>query len=135
MENETVDIEKYLRVLADFDNYKKRTSKEMTELVETTKYQTLSDLLDIFDDLELAKTNNNSNDGLDIIYSKIENYIKKQGFEKINSNDIFDENFHECISSVITEDPKKKNHILNTISSGWLLNNKVVRYSKVIVAI
>jgi len=124
--------DKYLRLYAEFENYKKRVSKEKEDIKISTVYQTVSDLLDIIDDLNLAK--NNGITGLDIILSKFDTYLKTQGISKIvTENEIFDPNIHECISTI--EVSENKNKIIDCIRTGYKMRDKIIRFPKVIVGI
>lgn len=126
-----------LRQAAEFDNYKKRVIKEKQEISNRVKYETLSSFLDILDDFELAKSNiSNSKDvflhkGLDLIFKKIDNYLKSQNIEEIDTSGKFDSNLHEAITMVNMD--KESGDIIETIKKGYMIDGKIVRYPKVVV--
>ena len=120
--------DKYLRLYAEFENYKKRAQKEKEEIKITTKVSTLSSILDVNDDLHIASKQIKS-EGIDLILSKLESFLKKQGIETIQT-ETYDPDIHEVISVVPTGD---ENKIVDVINKGYKFNDKVIRYPKVIL--
>lgn len=117
----------YLRLLADFDNYKKRINKEKEEIKLNTKIQMLSSILDIDSDLAIAKKSI-KDEGLNLILSKLDSFLKSQGVESIQTES-YDSELHEVIS--IMEIGEEK--IVDVISKGYTINGKPFRYPKIIL--
>lgn len=133
MENEIKEEDfqdKYIRLLAEFENYKKRTNKEKEDLVNNTKINMLSSILDMDNDFYYAFKNSNKKDnsGLDMIYQKLQNFLKSQGIEEIQTSE-YDSDIHEVISVL----KKGSDKIIEVISKGYTLNDKIFKYPKVIL--
>lgn len=120
--------DKYLRLLAEFDNYKKRISREKEDLRLSTKTQMLSAILDIDSDLAIAKKNIKEDEGLNLILNKLETFLKNQGVETIQT-ETYDSDLHEVIS--ILEIGEQK--IVDVISKGYSIGGKPFRYPKIIL--
>jgi molecular chaperone GrpE len=121
--------DKYLRLLAEFDNYKKRISKEKEDLKINTKTQMLSTILDMDSDLALAKKNiKEENEGLNLILSKFDSFLKSLGVEPIQT-ETYDSDLHEVISVIEIGEEK----IVDVISKGYTINGKPFRYPKIIL--
>ena len=121
----------YIRLYAEFDNYKKRMIKEKETLKEQTKIKMLEALLDIDSDIEYAMKSIKDEEtlkGINLIISKLTLFLKSQGIESIQTKE-YDENIHEVISLVETG----KNEIVDVVSKGYLLNGAPIRYPKVIL--
>jgi len=120
-----------LRLAAEFDNYKKRTSKEKSELVNSTKVKMLSSILDMDSDISLALksiTNEEAREGVSLIASKVDKFLKSQGIESIQT-DTYDSELHEPISVMEIGESK----IIDVISKGYTLDGKPFRYPKIIL--
>ena len=134
--------DKFLRLFAEFENYRKRTSKERLELFKTASQELMIALLPISDDmdralLEFKKTNNNDLiQGFELIYSKFNEILKSKGLNelKVKKGDKFDPESHEAITQIKAEKEKNKGKIVDIIEKGFLLGDKIIRYPKVIVA-
>lgn len=134
--------DKFLRLFAEFENYRKRTSKERLELFKTASQELMIALLPISDDmdralLEFKKTNNNDLiQGFELIYSKFNEILKSKGLSelKVKKGDKFDPESHEAITQIKAEKEKNKGKIVDVIEKGFLLGDKIIRYPKVIVA-
>ena len=134
--------DKFLRLFAEFENYRKRTSKERLELFKTASQELMIALLPISDDmdralLEFKKTNNNDLiQGFELIYSKFNEILKSKGLNelKVKKGDKFDPESHEAITQIKAEKDKNKGKIVDVIEKGFLLGDKIIRYPKVIVA-
>lgn len=134
--------DKFLRLFAEFENYRKRTSKERLELFKTASQELMIALLPISDDmdralLEFKKTNNNDLiQGFELIYSKFNEILKSKGLNelKVKKGDKFDPESHEAITQIKAEKEKNKGKIVDVIEKGFLLGDKIIRYPKVIVA-
>jgi molecular chaperone GrpE len=121
--------DKYIRLLAEFDNYKKRITKEKEELKLNTKTQMLSSILDMDSDLAIAKKNiKEENEGLNLILTKFDTFLKNQGIETIQT-ETYDSDLHEVIS--ILEIGEEK--IIDVISKGYMIGGKPFRYPKIIL--
>ena len=121
--------DKYLRLYADFENYKRRVQKDKEELVLNTKTKMLSAVLDMDNDLALAlKSMDEVGSGILLIAQKLENFLKSQGIEPIQT-ETYDDELHEVIS--VTEVGAKK--VIDVVSKGYTLNGKPFRYPKVVL--
>lgn len=133
--------EKYIRLFAEFDNYKKRTVKERLELIKNASADLIVALLPVLDDFERARNSaedENSeevfSDGVTLVYNKINNLLKSKGLEIMLSNGVeFDPEFHEAITEIPAPSEDMKGKVMDTIERGYLLNDKIIRYAKVVV--
>lgn len=130
-----------LRQLAEFDNFRKRTMKEKAELILNGGEKVIKELLPILDDFERALVLNNDTtsidslkEGMELISKKMEETLVKQGLKRIETeNQDFNVDFHEAIALVPVEDASQKGKIIDCVSTGYLLNEKVIRHAKVAV--
>lgn len=120
--------DKYLRLLAEFDNYRKRVSKEKEDLKINTKTQMLSAILDIDSDLAIAKKNLPEDTGINLILNKLETFLKNHGVEPIQT-EIYDVDLHEVISVLEIGEEK----IIDVINKGYTINGRPFRYPKIIL--
>lgn len=123
--------EDYLRLAAEFENYKRRVSKEKEELVNNTKVKMLTSILDIDNDISIAVKsikNQEAIDGLNLILKKIDSFLKNQGIETIQT-ETYDSDLHEVIS-VINSDEEK---IIDVVSKGYTIDGKPFRYPKIVL--
>lgn len=118
--------EKYIRLAADFENYKKRTSKEKEEIRNSTKIEMLSTILEIDNDISIA-LNNIQDEGMLLIYKKLEDFLLNNGVKSIQT-DTYDENLHDVIS--VSETGENK---IIVLSKGYTLNDKVIKHAKIIL--
>lgn len=119
----------YIRLYAEFDNYKKRVQKDKEELVSNTKVKMLQSILDMDNDLSFAiKSTGEISEGMSLILSKLETFLKSQGIESIQT-DTYDEDLHEVISVI----PSDESKIVDVVSKGYTLNGKPFRYPKIIL--
>tara|TARA_B100001142_G_scaffold208043_1_gene206176 strand:- start:530 stop:1012 length:483 start_codon:yes stop_codon:yes gene_type:complete len=130
--------DQHLRLIAEFDNFRKRTAKERITLFATAGQDIISSLLPIINDLERAiEANNYENEhGIVLIYKKLISILENKGLKEI-SNPIGKElntEMHEAISVVQTKKKKEKNKIIDTVEKGYMLGDKVIRHTKVVVA-
>ncbi len=134
--------DKYLRLAAEYDNYRKRTLKEKAELIKTASERVLIDLLPIIDDFDRAMEHiNKASDiealkqGIQLIYNQFKNFLKKQGVQEIQAiGQKLDTDLHEAVQQVPATDPDQKGKIVHVIQKGYKLNDKVIRHAKVVVA-
>jgi molecular chaperone GrpE len=120
--------EKYLRLMAEFENYKKRVSKEKEDLRINTKTQMLTAILDIDSDLAIAKKNIELDEGINLILEKITSFLRNQGVETIQT-ETYDSDLHEVISVLEIGEEK----IIDVISKGYSISGKPFRYPKIIL--
>ena len=121
--------DRYLRLYADFENYKRRVQKDKEELVLNTKTKMLSSVIDMDNDVTLAlKSMDKVDKGVLLIAQKLETFLKSQGIEPIQT-ETYDDELHEVIS--VTEAGAKK--VIDVVSKGYTLNGKPFRYPKVVL--
>ncbi len=133
--------DKYIRKVAEFENFKKRSLKERLELIQTAGKEVIVDLLEVVDDLERAeKQIGSSNDasqakeGMTLVFNKLKNTLAGKGLkpmETINHN--FDPDMHEAITEIPAPTPELKGKVIDEIQKGYYLNDKIIRYAKVVV--
>jgi molecular chaperone GrpE len=135
-QNEEIKVEnnidykdQYLRLYADFENYKKRVQKEKEDLIINTKTKSLNVVLDLDNDLHIAKKSIGESEGLKIILNKVQTYIKSQGIEEIQTQS-YDSDLHEVVSILETGEDK----IVDVVSKGYSINGKPFRYPKIILS-
>lgn len=134
--------DKYLRLSAEFDNYRKRTLKEKAELIKNGSEKAISAILPILDDLERALENMQKTDdlkaiheGIDLIYQKFLKNLTQEGLEKMNPiGENFDTDYHEAVALVPASAEEQKGKVLDCVQTGYKLNDKVIRHAKVVVA-
>jgi molecular chaperone GrpE len=133
--------DKYLRLFADFENYKKRTVKDKLDMMKTAAQDTLSALLPVLDDFDRAGTaaeqsgNADSfNAGIGLIVQKLTNTLGQKGLKVMETDGVaFDPELHEAITEIPAPSKKLKGHIVDTIEKGYYLNDKIIRHAKVVV--
>ena len=133
--------DKYLRTVAEFENYKKRTQKEKAELIFNGSEKTVSAILPILDDMERAVANSaNTEDiqaleeGWELIFKKLQTTLEGLGVKKIETDDKdFDVDFHEAVAMVPGVEEDKKGKVIDCVQTGYTLNEKVIRHAKVAV--
>lgn len=133
--------DKYLRLYSDFDNFRKRTIKEKADLISNANAGVLKDLLTVLDDFERAiVSNENTEDvnglkeGFHLIYNKFNTILSTKGLKPMNSKGTtFDLDLHEAITNVPVENADDKGKVIDVVEKGYYLNEKVIRYAKVVV--
>lgn len=133
--------DKYLRLSAEFDNYRKRTMKEKAELVLNGSEKSISSILPVIDDFERAiKTMETATDvsavkeGVELIYNKFMSILSQNGVKAINTKDCsLDTDYHEAIAVIPSPTEEQKGKILDCVQTGYTLNDKVIRHAKVVV--
>lgn len=131
----------YLFLMAEFDNFRKRTLKEKSELIKNAAESAFKGLLPIVDDFERAlKASEGSEDanamreGMELIYKKLKKYMEQNGVKEMDPDDReFDADKHEAISVVPVPEENQKGKILDTVEKGYMINDKVLRHAKVVV--
>ena len=133
--------DKYLRKVAEFDNYRKRTMKEKTELILNGGEKVITKILPVIDDFERAIANGQTTDdaqvlreGLELIFKKFLKILEGEGVERIETeNKDFDTDYHEAIAMVPGLGDDKKGKVIDCVQTGYTLNGKVIRFAKVAV--
>lgn len=133
----------YLRLMAEFDNFRRRTSQEKLELVSMASTETIKGLLPVLDDCERAiavlKESDDSDaakEGTELIYNKLTGYLKGKGLEKIDAlGKPFDTDLHEAVAQFPVQEEEQKGKVFDVVQTGYTLNGKVIRFAKVVVGI
>lgn len=133
--------ENYLFLRAEFDNFRKRTLKEKSELIKSASSQIIEGLLPIVDDFERGIDANKGvedaqaiKEGMELIYNKLVSYLGRNGLKPVESTGKeFDPDLHEAIAMVPAPTPEQKGKVIDTPSKGYTLNDKVLRHAKVVV--
>lgn len=131
----------YLRLMAEYDNYRKRTLKEKSELIRNGGEKVLKDLLPVVDDLDLALQNIEKaedidavREGIRLIASKFTDYLSRQGVKAIQTEGKpFDEELHEAIATFPAPTEEQKGQVIDCVKKGYTLNEKVIRHASVVV--
>lgn len=133
--------DKYIRIHAEFDNFRKRTNKEKLDIINSASAGVLKDLIPVIDDFERAIANNEKVDdinavkeGFSLIFNKFRSIMESKGLKEMKSvGEPFDSEVHEAIANVPA--PKKKDigKVIDAVEKGYYLNDKVIRYAKVVV--
>ena len=137
------DKDDYIRLMAEFDNYRRRTSQEKLELVSVASMDTIKGLLPVLDDCERAlavlKESNDSDaakEGPELIYNKLMTYLKSKGLAVIEAvGQPFDTDLHEAVAQFPVPEEDKKGKVFDVVQTGYTLNGKVIRFAKVVVGI
>lgn len=132
--------DQHLRLMAEFENYKKRTLKERADLIKYSGERVFIDMLPIIDDFEralahLPEEDSPLKEGIIMIHSKFVNFLKNNGVKEMETKDqAFDMDLHEAISMFPAPDESMKGKIIDCTQKGYLFHDKVIRYAKVVVA-
>lgn len=132
----------YLFLMAEFDNFRKRTVKEKAEIIKNASGQAMKGLLPIVDDFErgLEATKDTADaaavrEGMELIYNKLVKYMESNGVKAmLTTGEPFDADLHEAIAQVPAQSDDQKDKIIDTVSKGYTINGKVLRHAKVVVA-
>ena len=131
--------DKYLRLFAEFDNYKKRNTKERFDLIKTAAQETIIALLPVLDDFDRAKKNSDAgnevfSEGVQLVYNKLYAILKNLGLKAMDTENVdFDTELHNAITDIPAPTEDMKGKIIDTIEKGYLLNDKIIRHAKVVV--
>lgn len=133
--------DKYLRLQAEFDNYRKRTLKEKMELIDSASKDVIKSLLVVLDDFDRAeeafcKSDNieTLREGLDLIHTKLVKVLEDKGLAAIEADgETFDTDYHEAVTKIPAPSEELKGKVVDTVERGYKLKDKVIRYSKVVV--
>ncbi len=132
--------DKYLRLMAEFENFKRRTAKERIDLIQTAGKDVIVSLLEVLDDCDRAEKQLASSDdlalqkeGIQLVFNKVRSIMQSKGLKAMESiNTLFDVELHEAITEVpVPEEMKGK--VVDEITKGYLLNDKIIRFAKVVV--
>ena len=137
------DKDDYIRLMAEFDNYRRRTAQEKLEIVSMASVETIKGLLPVLDDCERAlqvlKDSDDSaaaKEGTELIYNKLMNYLKSKGLAVIEAlGQTFDTDLHEAVAQFPVQEEEKKGKVFDVVQTGYTLNGKVIRFAKVVVGI
>jgi molecular chaperone GrpE len=133
--------DKYLRLAAEFDNFKRRNAKERVELIQTAGREVITDLLDVLDDHERAQKQMETSqdvqqvkEGVSLIYNKLRSLLLSKGLKPMESiNKDFNPDLHEAITEIPAPSEELKGKVLDEIVKGYYLNEKIIRHAKVVV--
>ena len=134
-----LEKEKYVRLFAEFENYKRRTAKERIELFKTAGKDVLSSLVPVLEDFKRAISQEGSNsddEGINLIFNKFNETLKNQGLieVEVNLGDVFDAEIHEAISQIPAQEDSQKGKIIDIIQGGYKIGDNIITYPKVVVA-
>lgn len=133
--------DKYLRLFAEFDNFKKRNIRERMDLLKNASQDAFSALLPVIDDFDRAKNSADDesseeafSEGVLLVYNKLNTILNNKGLKKMESTgEVFDPELHEAITKIPAPSDEMKGKVIDTIESGFYLNDKIIRHAKVVV--
>jgi len=133
--------DKYIRLLAEFDNYKKRTMRERLDLMASAGREVMLALLPVLDDFDRARKAAETNpdkepwsEGVQLVYNRLYSTLQSKGLKAMESNgEPFDADFHEAVTEIPAPTPELKGKVVDTLEKGYLLNDAIIRYAKVVV--
>jgi molecular chaperone GrpE len=133
--------DKYLRLYSEFENFRRRTSKEKLDMVKTASENLVSELIPVLDDFERAlkalekEENTSAKEGMELIYNKFNKTLTAKGVKvmDLKAGDDFDADTQEAITQIPVEDEKMKGKIVDVVEKGYFLGDKVVRFAKVVL--
>lgn len=131
--------DKYVRLYSEYENYRKRTNTEKAELIINGGKDTIKAILPVVDDMERAlqamSDEESAKEGVQLIYNKLMNILGQKGLKAIEAKgEKFDENLHEAVTQFPAVDESQKGKVIDVVEKGYYLNDKVLRYAKVVVA-
>ena len=132
--------DKYVRLYSEYENYRKRTNMEKADLIVNGSKDMIKAVLPVVDDMERALTamadEDVAKEGVQLIYNKLMNILSQKGLKPIEAKgQKFDENLHEAVTQFPAADEKQKGTVMDVVEKGYYLNDKVLRYAKVVVAV
>ena len=137
------DKDDYIRLMAEFDNYRRRTAQEKLEIVSMASTETIKGMLPVLDDCERAlkvllesDDSDAAKEGTELIYSKLMGYLKSKGLAVIEAfGQPFDTDLHEAVAQFPVQEEEQKGKVFDVVQTGYTLNGKVIRFAKVVVGI
>lgn len=137
------DRDDYIRLMAEFDNFRRRTAQEKLEIVSMASTETIKGMLPVLDDCERAlqvlgqsDDSDAAKEGTELIYHKLMSYLQSKGLAVINAmGETFDTDLHEAVAQFPVQEEDKKGKVFDVVQTGYTLNGKVIRYAKVVVGI
>lgn len=141
LKNEIEELkDKYLRIFAEFDNFRKRSMKEKLELMQTAGRETIEAMLTVLDDFDRAKkiaetpgSKEVFSEGVDLVYQKLYGVLASKGLKPMESTgQQFDAELHEAVTEIDVPNEELKGKVIDTLEKGYLLNDKIIRYAKVV---
>jgi molecular chaperone GrpE len=133
--------DKYLRLYSDFDNFRKRTSKEKLEFIQTAGEEVFKSILPVLDDFERAMKSTTETtdlkaitDGVNLVYNKLKSTLTQKGLEEMRSvGEVFNPDLHEAITNVPAPSEELKGKVVDELEKGYTLNGKIIRFAKVVI--
>ena len=133
--------EKFIRLYADFDNFKRRNAKERVELIQTAGRDVIQSLLEVMDDCDRAERQIQKSDdvaqireGIQLVFSKLRNTMQSKGVKEMKTiGEEFNADFHEAITEIPVTDDKMRGKVVDEVEKGYTLNDKIIRFAKVVV--
>jgi molecular chaperone GrpE len=133
--------DKHMRLFADFDNYRKNCNKDKIELIKTASQGVIEGILPVLDDFDRAidamkahKSDEESINGVELIYNKLFTFLKQQGLQPMDSQGKeFDTDYHDAITQIPAPSEDLKGKVVDVVQKGYLLNDKIIRHAKVVV--
>lgn len=127
--------DKYLRLYSEYENYRKRTNLEKADLLLNGSREMIKAILPVVDDLERALAATAEEEGVKLIYNKLVKILEQKGVKVIEAKgEKFDESLHEAVTQIPSPTPEQKGLVIDVVQKGYYLNDKVLRYAKVVVA-
>lgn len=127
--------DKYLRLYSEYENYRKRTTQEKADLLLNGSREMMKAILPVIDDFERALSAIGDEEGVLLIYNKMIKILEQKGLKAMEAKgEKFDENLHEAVTQIPAADAEQKGLVMDVIEKGYYLNDKVLRYAKVVVA-
>ena len=133
--------DKYIRLYSEYENYRKRTAKEKIDIITNASERLLKEIIPVIDDFERAITNNQDvndastiKEGFELIYNKLYKTLTDQGLKPMDAaGKVFDTDIHEAITNIPAPSKKMKGKVVDVIEKGYMINDKVIRFAKVVV--
>ena len=133
--------DKFIRLYAEFDNFKRRNAKERVELIQTAGKDVIQSLLEVLDDCDRAEKQMQTSDdinqiksGIQLVFSKLRSSLQSRGLKEMKSiGESFNPDIHEAITEIPVQDPAMAGKVVDELEKGYLLNEKIIRFSKVVV--
>jgi len=142
LENLSIELaelkDKYIRLYSDFDNFRKRTAKEKLDMIQSASEGVIRDILPVIDDIERAVANAQEgeiSEGVTLIFNKLNHALTSKGLKPMDAKgDVFNPDLHEAITQFPSPTEEDKGKVFDVIEKGYYLNDKVIRFAKVVVA-